>query len=67
MPSATTATGDLMCRPNPEVTIASDAMRRSLRMLAEFGLTPASRGKVSALGDNGSLDPFAQMLEDLKG
>ena len=63
----TTATGDLMCRPNPEVTIAADAMRRALRMLSEFGLTPASRGKVSALGDETSLDPFAQMLADMRG
>ena len=67
LPSATTATGDLMCRPNPEVTIAADAMRRALRMLSEFGLTPASRGKVSALGDETGLDPFAQMMEDMKG
>ena len=67
MPSATTATGDLMCRPNPEVTIAADAMRRALRMLSEFGLTPASRGKVSALGDETGLDPFAQMMEDMRG
>ena len=62
----TTATGDRLCRPNPEVTIASDAMRRSLRMLAEFGLTPASRGKVSALGSNEGKDPFAKMLADLR-
>ncbi|AWM34190.1 phage terminase small subunit P27 family [Hymenobacter nivis] len=60
-------TGDIMQRPVPEVAIASDAMKRSLRMLAEFGLTPASRGKVSALGDDDGLDPFAQMLEDMKG
>ena len=63
----TTATGDRMCRPNPEVTIAADAMRRAQRMLTEFGLTPASRGKVSALGDETGLDPFAQLMEDLKG
>ena len=63
----TTATGDLMCRPNPEVTIAADAMRRALRMLSELGLTPASRGKVSALGGNEVDDAFAQMLEKMKG
>ena len=63
----TTVTGDLKCRPNPEVTIAADAMRRAHRMLSEFGLTPASRGKVSALGGNETDDAFAQMMRDMKG
>ena len=63
----TTATGDLMCRPNPEVTIAADAMRRALRMLSEFGLTPASRGKVSALENNEADDRFAEVMRMMKG
>ena len=61
-----TENGQTMRRPNPEVAIASDAMKRALRMLTEFGLTPASRGKVSALGENDEADPFAQMLLDMK-
>lgn len=36
-----------MLRPRPEVAIASDAWRRSKQLLTEFGLTPASRGRVS--------------------
>ena len=63
----TTVTGDLMCRPDPEVTSAAEAMRRAHRMLSEFGLTPASRGKVSALGSNETDDAFAQILRDMKG
>ena len=59
--------GQTMRRPNPEVAIASDAMKRSLRMLTEFGLTPASRGKVSALGDGDGNDPFAEMMRNMQG
>ncbi len=58
--------GQTMRRPNPEVAMASDAMKRSLNMLREFGLTPSSRGKVSALGDGDGKDPFAEMMDDLK-
>ena len=62
-----TVSGGTMRRPNPEVAIAADAWRRALAMLAQFGLTPASRSKVSALGDEDGKDPFAQMMEDMKG
>ncbi|MGY2133642.1 phage terminase small subunit P27 family [Hymenobacter sp. HD11105] len=54
-------------RPRPEVAIASDAWKRAMRMLVEFGLTPASRSKVSAIGEKEGKDPFAQMMEDMKG
>lgn len=63
----TTMTGDVMRRPNPEVAIASDAWRRALKMLTEFGLTPASRSKVSALGENDGKDPFEEMMNDMRG
>lgn len=62
-----TQTGDTMRRPNPEVAIASDAMKASLRMLTEFGLTPASRSKVSALGGGGESDPLDDIMKDMKG
>lgn len=62
----TTATGDTMHRPYPQVAIASDAWRRSHKMLTEFGLTPASRSKVSALGGEDGKDPFAEMMADMK-
>lgn len=59
--------GQVMVRPRPEVAQASDAMKRSLRMLTEFGLTPASRGKVSALGGNSEVDPLTQIMNDING
>lgn len=37
----------VMIRPRPEVAMASDAWRRINTMLQQFGLTPASRSKVS--------------------
>jgi P27 family predicted phage terminase small subunit len=62
-----TESGQTMRRPNPEVAQASDAMKRALRMLTEFGLTPSSRSKVSALGGDDGNDPFADMMNDMKG
>ena len=38
-----TVSGGILRRPNPEVAIAADAWRRTLTMLTQFGLTPASR------------------------
>jgi P27 family predicted phage terminase small subunit len=46
-----------MLRSRPEVTIASEAWRRAKMMLTEFGLTPASRSKVSATVE-GAQDPL---------
>ena len=66
--NTTTVSGGTMRRPNPEVTIAADAMKRALRMLTEFGLSPASRGKVSAIGEEEEEnDAFAQMLIKMQG
>ena len=62
-----TVSGGIMRRLNPEVAIAADAWRRSLTMLSQFGLIPASRSKVSALGEEDVLDPFAQLLSDMQG
>jgi P27 family predicted phage terminase small subunit len=62
-----TESGNTMHRPYPQVAIASDAWRRSLRMLTEFGLTPASRSKVSALGGGEEKDPFEEMMADMNG
>ena len=61
-----TESGQTMRRPNPEVAMASDAMKRSLTLLREFGLSPSSRSKVSALGGDGGKDPFEEMMNDLK-
>lgn len=50
-----------MLRARPEVTIASDAWRRAKVMLTEFGLTPASRARVSgaAPGEEDPLEKWA--------
>ena len=58
--------GQTMRRPNPEVAQASDAMKRALRMLTEFGLTPSSRSKVSALGGDKDTDPLSDIIGDLR-
>lgn len=42
--------GSVMYRPRPEVAMKSDAWRQVEKMLVHFGLTPASRSKVSKLG-----------------
>ncbi len=55
----TTVQGGRMVRTYPEVAMLADADRRFLQYLAAFGLTPASRSKVSANPDAGK-DPLAE-------
>ena len=50
-----------MHRAFPQVAIASDAYKRIRSMMTEFGLTPASRGKVSAQGEQKE-DPLANYM-----
>jgi len=47
-----------MVRARPEVGMRNEAMRHAQSMLAEFGLTPAARSKVSA-GKPIQENPFA--------
>lgn len=56
-----TKTGDVMWMPRPEVAMAADAWRRSNLMLQQFGLTPSSRSKVSAAGEE-QADLFEEFL-----
>lgn len=57
----TTATsGDKLVRARPEVAMRSEAMRHAQSLLAEFGLTPAARSKVSA-GLPAMANPFAAL------
>ena len=65
--STFTESGSEIHRPYPQVAIASDAWKRAMRMLTEFGLTPASRSKVSVLGTDDGKDPFAEMMNDMNG
>lgn len=59
-----TVSEGIMRHPNPEIAITADAWRQALTILTQFGLTPASRSKVSALGEEDELDAFAQLLAD---
>lgn len=43
-------------KPNPAVAQRSEAMRHAQSLLAEFGLSPASRGKVSASSEQSKTD-----------
>ncbi|GAC1367857.1 MAG: hypothetical protein NVSMB30_03160 [Hymenobacter sp.] len=63
----TTVSGDVMQYPVPEVAIASDAMSRDFECWPNLGCSPPAGGKVSALGDNDELDPFMQLLAQMKG
>ena len=57
----TTATsGDRLVRARPEVSMRSEALRHAQSLLAEFGLTPAARSKVSA-GRPAEANPFAAL------
>lgn len=56
-----TEKGGLMVRARPEVAMASDAWRRVIAAMGEFGLTPSSRSKVSS-GKSGEVDPMEEFL-----
>ncbi|MBL0220020.1 MAG: phage terminase small subunit P27 family [Myxococcales bacterium] len=57
--------GSEMIRAHPAVADRSDAWRRYRAGLVEFGLTPASRSRVSAVeGGNGKPAAGPQRLED---
>jgi P27 family predicted phage terminase small subunit len=60
---AVTEAGTILHRQRPEVAIASDAWRRAMRGLAEFGLTPASRGRVEATPQR-PRDPASEWFDD---
>lgn len=49
-----------MIRARPEVAMRNEAMRHAQALLAEFGLTPAARSKVSA-GKPPEENPFAAL------
>ena len=54
------ASGGRMIRAHPAVAMRSDAARRFQGLMAEFGLTPASRSKVSVKDNDGAEDPAAR-------
>lgn len=58
--TTTTATGDTMYRPRPEVAMRSDAMKRAQALRSELGLGPASKSKVGG-GKKHAANPFAEL------
>lgn len=57
------STGGRMVRANPAVGIRADAWRRVRLQLIEFGLTPASRSKVSAAEQSALDREIARLFE----
>lgn len=55
-----TASGKIERRvkKNPAVTVASDALKHMRSLMADFGLTPASRAGVKTIGNGESQDPL---------
>jgi P27 family predicted phage terminase small subunit len=62
----TTAHGSTVRKAEPAVAIAADAWRRVRAMLAEFGLTPAARSKVSTV-ETPKKDPFEDWRSRRRG
>jgi P27 family predicted phage terminase small subunit len=58
--------GGKVYRARPEVAMEADLWRRAKAMLTEFGLTPASRSKVSAMGGTEEKDPLAALFDEAK-
>jgi P27 family predicted phage terminase small subunit len=51
-----------MIKPHPAAMMKADAWKRIRAMLAEFGMTPASRSKVNATAPD-AVDPLADFLK----
>ena len=56
--STTTAQGDLMWRPRPEVLMMNQSWAKVEKMMVQFGLTASSRAKIS-------VDEKIETLDDL--
>jgi P27 family predicted phage terminase small subunit len=57
----TSRVGEEVIKSNPAVAMLNEAKRHAQSMLAEFGLTPASRSKVSAKGSGKAANPFGAL------
>lgn len=57
----TGSSGDEVIKARPEVAMASDAWKRVKSMAAEFGLTAASRTKIS-VAEKEKIDPLAEYM-----
>lgn len=61
-----TKKGEAMHRVRPEVAQGQDAWKRVRAMLAEFGLTPAARSKVTVLKETAD-DPYERFRRNRQG
>lgn len=50
-----------MARNRPETSLIADADNRLRAWMARFGLTPADRSRVSAVGEDEKADPWADL------
>lgn len=60
--SVNEATGLRMLRAHPAVAIRNEAWAQTLRMMQEFGMTPASRAKVVKVESGADEDPVTKYL-----
>lgn len=58
----TNTTGGLVIKKRPEAEIESSAWTRYVNGLTHFGLSPATRGKVSTIDDAQAQDPAEALL-----
>ena len=57
----TSTSGETVIKAHPASVMKSDAWKRIRAMLTEFGMTPASRSKVSTKGPD-TVDPMAEFI-----
>lgn len=57
-----TQNGDVLIKAHPAAAMKADARKRIRAMLAEFGMSPASRAKVNTAGPD-DVDPLAELLK----
>lgn len=58
-----TKEGSFMIRPHPAMAVRQDAWKRVVGLLGHFGMTPATRAKVT-VGGPAERDPMTELLED---
>ena len=58
--ATTTAQGDMMWRPRPEVTMMNTSWDKIKRMMIEFGLTASSRAKIETQEKIETLDDLLE-------
>ncbi|WP_243077734.1 phage terminase small subunit P27 family [Pantoea sp. MQR6] len=63
--NVTNMAGETLVKAHPQVAMMSDAWKRLRAMMSEFGMTPASRSKVSSDGQ-GEADPLEEFLKKRK-